>query len=208
VLPRQPVVLNYRFPDARAASRVPRRDVSLVQCARCHLVFNATFDPAVIPYDDAYENRQCFSDAFTRHLTGLAKRLTRDLPASGGRILEVGCGKGDFLRLLCQVSGATAEGYDTSYEGAEQEPGIRFHPDRQVRPRFLVGFPTVKQRFGTEQVLEGLTGERLFPVALLLVQSAATLVRGFVADGLLRLEVRVDVRCHDFGTFGHSLSPF
>jgi len=30
VLPRQPVVLNYRFPDVRAASRVPRRDVSLV----------------------------------------------------------------------------------------------------------------------------------------------------------------------------------
>jgi hypothetical protein len=136
VLPRQPVVLNYRFADARAASRVPRRDVSLVQCARCHLVFNASFDPSVIPYDDAYENRQCFSDAFTHHLTGLAQRLTRDLPSSGGRILEVGCGKGDFLRLLCQVSGATAEGYDTSYEGAEQEPGIHFlkllkHPRRQ-----------------------------------------------------------------------------
>ncbi len=140
VLPRQPVVLNYRFPDARAASRVPRRDVSLVQCARCHLVFNATFDPAVIPYDDAYENRQCFSDAFTHHLTGLAQRLTRDLPTSGGRILEVGCGKGDFLRLLCQVSGATAEGYDTSYEGAEQEPGIRFH-------RRYVGAADIQERF-------------------------------------------------------------
>lgn len=127
VLPRQPVVLNYRFPDARAAGRVPRRDVSLVQCARCQLVFNATFDPEVIPYDDAYENRQCFSEAFTRHLDGLAARLARSLPTSGGRILEVGCGKGDFLRLLCKVSGATAEGYDTSYEGNEQEPGLRFH---------------------------------------------------------------------------------
>jgi hypothetical protein len=53
------------LPDARAASRVPRRDASPVQCARCHSVFAATFESAAIPYA-AYENRQCFSDAFTR----------------------------------------------------------------------------------------------------------------------------------------------
>lgn len=124
----QPVVLNYRFTDPAAASGVPRGDVTLRQCHRCSLVFNATFDIRAIPYDGHYENRQCFSTAFHAHLETLARRLTRRNGLTGGRILEIGCGKGDFLRLLCATAGATGEGYDTSYEpSAEPEPaGISF----------------------------------------------------------------------------------
>jgi len=140
VLPRQPVVLNYRFPDVRAASRVPRRDVSLVQCAGCGLVFNATFDPEVIPYDAGYENRQCFSEAFQRHLGNLASRLGRRLPTRGGRILEVGCGKGDFLRMLCARPGMSGEGYDTSYEGPERESNVLFQ-------RRYVGAEDIREAF-------------------------------------------------------------
>ena len=128
-LARQPVVLNYRFRDAEAASRVSRRDVTLAQCRRCGLVFNATFDPAVIPYDENYENRQCFSPAFGKHLETLARDLTARNQLRGGRILEVGCGKGDFLRLLCGVADASGEGYDTSFERSSQpEPhGLSFY---------------------------------------------------------------------------------
>lgn len=128
-LPRQPVVLNYRFRNAEAASRVPRHDVTLAQCRGCGLVFNATFDPALIPYDENYENRQCFSPAFGAHLETLAHALTQRNRLNGGRILEVGCGKGDFLRLLCQVASAGGVGYDTSYEARpEPEPaGLSFH---------------------------------------------------------------------------------
>ncbi len=129
-LPRQPVVLNYRFRNAEAASRVPRHDVTLRQCRGCGLVFNATFNPALIPYDENYENRQCFSPAFGAHLETLAKALTKRNGLRGGRILEVGCGKGDFLRLLCGVASAGGEGYDTSYEPRTEPepPGLSFHP--------------------------------------------------------------------------------
>lgn len=141
-LPRQPVVLNYRFRDATAATRVPRRDVTLAQCRHCGLVFNATFDPAVIPYDENYENRQCFSSAFGAHLETLASEITRRNRLQGGRILEVGCGKGDFLRLLCATAKAQGEGYDTSYEPrAEPEPaGLNFH-------RCYVGASDITQPF-------------------------------------------------------------
>jgi SAM-dependent methyltransferase len=126
-LPRQPVVLNYRFPTAAAARRVPRRDVTLVQCRDCGLAFNASFDDSVIPYDAGYENRQCFSPAFVGHLNALAARLARRIPAAGSSVLEVGCGKGDFLRMICAQSGASGVGYDTSYEGPPIEGALTFH---------------------------------------------------------------------------------
>ena len=126
-LPRQPVVLNYRFKDAEAAAKLRRRDVTQTQCRKCGLVFNATFDIAAIPYDENYENRQSFSPAFQTHLDKLASELTRRNSLKGGRILEVGCGKGDFLRLLCATAGAEGVGYDTSYEPRDEPAGLTFH---------------------------------------------------------------------------------
>ncbi len=75
VLPSQPVVLNYRFATAAAACSVERRDIRLTQCACCGLVFNQSFEPWAVPYDENYENRQCFSPAFQAHLDNLACRL-------------------------------------------------------------------------------------------------------------------------------------
>ena len=127
-LPTQPVVLNYRFTSAEEARRVPRRDVTLAQCAACGLVFNSSFDPSVIPYDERYENRQCFSPAFQDYLEEMAHDLLERHGLRGGRILEVGCGKGAFLRLICRLACAQGIGYDTTYEGpqAEDSGTVRF----------------------------------------------------------------------------------
>lgn len=124
---RQPVVLNYRFASVEEARRLARRDVVLRQCSACGLVFNAAFDPAVVPYDSRYENRQGCSPAFRAHVAALVKRLARIPKARGGRLLEVGCGKGEFLREAATVLGATADGYDTSYEGPAVDGPVRFH---------------------------------------------------------------------------------
>jgi SAM-dependent methyltransferase len=126
-LPNQPVVLNYRFRSADEASRVPRRDIALVQCANCGLVFNSEFDPNAIPYDERYENRQCFSPAFQQHLDALAQSLIARHNLRGGRILEIGCGKGDFLRLICAAAPAQGAGFDTTYEGPLREANVEFH---------------------------------------------------------------------------------
>lgn len=128
-LSRQPVVLNYRFASSHQATRVPRRDIHLRQCTRCGLIFNASFSPEVIPYDENYENRQCFSPAFVGHLEQLAADLTTRYSLKKSTILEVGCGKGDFLRLICRTAQARGVGYDTSFEEPEQPPQERvtFH---------------------------------------------------------------------------------
>ncbi len=155
-LPLQPVVLNYRFRDAAAATRVPRRDVTLAQCRRCGLVFNTTFDPDVIPYDENYENRQCFSPAFSSHLDRLAGGLVEKNRLQGGRILEVGCGKGDFLRLLCGMAGARGEGYDTSFEArpGPEADGVTFHRQYVAAADIRTGFDAVICRHVVEHVPE------------------------------------------------------
>ena len=114
---RLPVVSNYLFDTAEASMRVPRRDLVLTQCEHCGLVFNRSFDPDVIPYSDEYENRQSCSPTFREHMAGLVADLTTRHALRGKRILEVGCGQGDFLTLLCETAGARGVGYDTSYRG-------------------------------------------------------------------------------------------
>lgn len=66
-IPRRPVVLNYRFATGAKAMGMLRRDLRLVQCEHCGLIFNSTLEPDLIPYDKNYENRQCFSQGFQKH---------------------------------------------------------------------------------------------------------------------------------------------
>ncbi|MHB8519332.1 MAG: class I SAM-dependent methyltransferase [Limisphaerales bacterium] len=97
----------------------------LVQCGQCGLVFNASFDAASIPYDEAYENRQCFSPTFNRYLQKLAAGLIARHRLRKGRILEVGCGKGDFLKLICRLASAGGVGYDTTFDEKLDRPDGR-----------------------------------------------------------------------------------
>jgi hypothetical protein len=134
LLRRQPVVMNYRFRSVAEARAVSRRDVDLRQCRRCGLVFNTAFDASAVPYDANYENRQVHSPAFREHVRELIGRVGRVSGVRGGRLLEVGCGKGDFLREAVLLTGcAEADGYDTSYEGeGERVEGggrVRFHTE-------------------------------------------------------------------------------
>jgi len=130
---RQPVVSNYLFASPDAAMHVKRRDVVLLQCRHCSLIFNSAFDSSLSPYDHRYENRQSCSPAFRGHMAALATELITRHALQGKRILEVGCGQGDFLTLLCEQAGAKGVGYDTSYEGPRTRLGgrVRF-VDRYV----------------------------------------------------------------------------
>lgn len=116
VLPSQPVVLNYRFSTPEAAAGMPRTDMHLVECQACGLIFNASLDETAIPYDEHYDNRQGFSPAFVAHLEEIARHLVEHHPIREGVILEVGCGKGDFLKQVCRTSHSTGIGFDTSCE--------------------------------------------------------------------------------------------
>jgi SAM-dependent methyltransferase len=114
-LPRAPVYCNVLFPTAAAARKVSRGDLTLAICRSCGHVFNTSFDFRLLEYTDRYENSLHFSPLFREYAETLARELVERHGLRGRRIVEIACGQGDFLRLLCKLGGNRGVGYDPSY---------------------------------------------------------------------------------------------
>ena len=95
---------NLVYPSAEAASSAGQARFMLVACTRCGLAFNATFDPNALVYDERYDNRVP-SHVFREYYAGLARRLQERYGANGGTVVEIGCGKGEFLAALADEWG-------------------------------------------------------------------------------------------------------
>jgi SAM-dependent methyltransferase len=128
-----PVQQNLVVKDRRAAEAVPRRPFRLRICERCEFVFNPAFDLSGLKYSDEYDNTQVCSPQFNDYVDGLVRDLVVNRGVRGRRIVEVGCGKGDFLRRLVDAPGAdnTGYGFDRSYEGPLEDRGGRLKFERR-----------------------------------------------------------------------------
>lgn len=89
------------------------------------LVENAAFDDALIRYDEEYQNNQCVSASFEQHTKDVLDILKATLPA-GSVLVEVGCGKGEFLELVQADGYFEISGYDGAYEGDNPAVERRF----------------------------------------------------------------------------------
>jgi SAM-dependent methyltransferase len=130
-LVREPVSVhqNLLVDTPGAARALNRGRLEMHACPGCGFVFNAAFDPRLLQYGAAYENAQSYSPAFEAHLDGLADHLTNARGLRGIRVVEVGCGKGGFLRALVGRAPDThGIGFDPSYVGppADLDGRVRF----------------------------------------------------------------------------------
>ncbi len=103
------------MPTREEATSYPTGDLRLGFCDRCGFVQNSLFDASVHEYSTRYEETQGFSARFNRFLEDLAQRLVDRHDIRGKHVLEIGCGKGEFLELLCRVSGSRGTGIDPGY---------------------------------------------------------------------------------------------
>jgi SAM-dependent methyltransferase len=140
-----PVYQNKMFDTAESARACPRGDVVLAQDDASGLVANAAFDASLLQYDDSYQNEQGHSGVFRAHLDEVMAVLARHFRAA--RILEIGCGKGDFLARL-RSEGYEARGVDPAYEGdsphivkAAFAPGLGLTGDAVVMRHVLEHIP-------------------------------------------------------------------
>ena len=103
------------MPNRESALAYPHGDLQLGFCRSCGFIQNMLFDPSVHEYSTRYEETQGFSARFRDFATALAKRLIDKYSLRNKTILEIGCGKGEFLALLCELGGNQGIGIDPSY---------------------------------------------------------------------------------------------
>jgi SAM-dependent methyltransferase len=117
--------------SAAEARAFPTRDLELAFCEQCGFVFNHVFEEGAMGYSTNFEESQHFSNTFTSFARGLAREISEKCDVAGRQVLEIGCGKGEFLSELCRIGGASGIGID---------PGYRADPGRGVgeNVRFIV----------------------------------------------------------------------
>lgn len=104
------------WPSREDALEAPRGTMSLALCGTCGLLVNVAFDPSLLDYDESYENSLHFSALFREYAERLAKELIERYDLRHKVILEIGCGKGDFLRMIAEMGDNRGIGVDPGYE--------------------------------------------------------------------------------------------
>lgn len=117
--------------DRGSARSISRGRLAMKACADCGFVFNEAFDAKALAYGDDYDNTQSCSAFFSEYLDRLVRHLVEDEHIRNSRIVEVGCGKGLFLRKMVEYpgSGNTGLGFDPSYSGLDTDSNgrVTFH---------------------------------------------------------------------------------
>lgn len=114
-IPDVPIHCNLLWDDRDRARGAPRGEIDLALCTACGHVQNVAFDPSLMEYTQAYENSLHFSPRFQRYATALAERLVARYDLHGKTVIEIGSGKGEFLRLLAELGDNHGIGFDPSY---------------------------------------------------------------------------------------------
>jgi len=114
-----PVHQNLIFDSEAEACSCARGELEMIVCAACGFVFNRAFDAAKLAYGAHYDNTQSYSPAFDDYLDSLIETLVQQKGVKNKTIVEVGCGKGVFLRKLVAYpsGGNRGFGFDPSYVG-------------------------------------------------------------------------------------------
>lgn len=92
----------------------------MVFCQHCGHLYNAAFDARLIDYTLEYENSLHYSQQFQAYVEDLADDLIQRYGLRGKTIVEIACGKGDFLALICRLGQNAGYGFDPSFEPGRQ----------------------------------------------------------------------------------------
>jgi hypothetical protein len=112
---RVPVNSVLLLTSRQAAVEIPRGDLALGLCHACGFISNTAFDAAEQQYNQQYEATQGFSPTFSSFHRRLAQSLIDRYDLRGKDVIEIGCDKGDFLTLLCELGDNRGVGFDPAY---------------------------------------------------------------------------------------------
>jgi SAM-dependent methyltransferase len=117
-----PAHVGVLWPSRDAARACPRGDVALVFCDACGFISNAAFDLHSVDYSLRYDNALHFSQVFREYEQALARRLVETYDLRNKHVVEIGCGSGHFLGLVCREGDNRGTGYDPSHDSEQADP--------------------------------------------------------------------------------------
>lgn len=138
-----PVHQNLLMSNQAAAMNTVRGDFDLCVCSSCGFIYNKLFDPTLLSYGAEYDNTQTCSPLFSKYTNDLVQHLIVDCEIRNKKIIEVGCGKGQFLKELCRYekTGNTGVGFDPSYIGPDEVIGGRVRFERRFYDTDCIDVP-------------------------------------------------------------------
>ncbi len=103
------------MPTREAALNYPKGDIALGFCGACGFISNTLYDPSLHEYSTLCEESQGYSEFYNSFAARLAEGLIEKYGIRGKEIVEIGCGKGEFLALLCELGGNRGVGFDPAF---------------------------------------------------------------------------------------------
>ncbi len=127
---RIPTQSNLLMATREEAFNHARGDLKLAVCPACGFITNTAFDATTQELSGKYEATQGHSPTFSAFAKRLAQRWVDRYDLSHKRILEIGCGQGEFVSLLCQTARTMGIGIDPILS-ADRKPegGVTFISD-------------------------------------------------------------------------------
>ncbi|HVB34909.1 MAG TPA: methyltransferase domain-containing protein [Patescibacteria group bacterium] len=142
-IPELPTLSNVLLKTAEAARQWPTASIRLGFCGDCGWIGNTAFDPGLLHYDKHYENSLHYSAVFQNYAERLARYLFRRFHLTEKDLIEIGCGQGDFLHMLCRLGRNRGVGFDPSFVPDRARPNGQ-HDVRFVREHYSschAGYP-------------------------------------------------------------------
>jgi 2-polyprenyl-3-methyl-5-hydroxy-6-metoxy-1,4-benzoquinol methylase len=114
-LEQVPVHSVLLMPTREIAVNYPRGEISLGFCESCGFISNTRFDAQKHEYSGQYEETQGFSPTFQAFHKRLANDIVEKYNVREKTVLEIGCGKGEFLALMCAAGQNKGIGFDPAF---------------------------------------------------------------------------------------------
>ena len=109
-----PVHSTIQLSKRDEALKFPTGNLTFGFCPKCAFFANTRYDPSVQEYSTQCEESQHVSPTFNKFATALAERWIDRYDIRDKTIIEVGCGKGEFLTLMCELGNNNGIGIDPS----------------------------------------------------------------------------------------------
>jgi SAM-dependent methyltransferase len=130
-IPSVPVFCNVLLNSAPQARAAAQATIELVCCNHCHHLFNRAFDSQLLAYAPGYDASLFFSPTYQEYAKVTAHDLIERHHLIGKTLLEIGCGDGRYLELICKLGNNRGVGMDPGCDFSHRPPSdqLQFSSD-------------------------------------------------------------------------------